>query len=492
MSVLIVVDNPKTWPVKIPAAELVSARSYLTDPRYFDLENAKVFNLCRSYRYQSAGYYVSLLAMARGHKALPSITTIQDMKTLSIVRLASEELGDEIQRCLRPIHSQAFTLSIYFGRNMARRYDDLSNHLFRLFACPLLRAEFARHEDQWRLQSVRPVAGSDIPEPHREFVSQAAVEFFSQRRFPTQKRVTPLYELAILHNPREPMPPSNEGALRKFIQAGKRARLGIELIEREDFGRLAEFDALFIRETTSVNHHTYRFARRAVAEGLVVIDDPESITKCANKVYLAELMSRNNIATPRTLIVHRDNVDEVQKLIGLPCILKQPDSFFSRGVVKVEDAAALTREVERLLEDSDLIIAQEFVPTPFDWRVVVLDYRPLVACKYFMAGQHWQIIKNQTNGDTDFGKVETLPVEHAPPAVVSTAVRAAKLIGDGLYGVDLKQLDDRVLVMEINDNPNLDAGYEDRLLKDELYDRIIRVFLARIQARRDRAGLYAP
>ncbi len=85
--------------------------------------------------------------------------------------------------------------------------------------------------------------------------------------------------------------------------------LSTELIEKDDFGRLAEFDALFIRETTSVNHHTYRFARRAMAEGLVVVDDPDSILKCTNKVFLAELLERHKIATPRTLIVHRDNLE---------------------------------------------------------------------------------------------------------------------------------------------------------------------------------------
>ena len=61
----------------------------------------------------------------------------------------------------------------------------------------------------------------------------------------------------------------------------------------------AEFDALFIRETTLVNHHTYRFARRAASEGLVVIDDPESILKCTNKVFLAELLSRHKMPMPQ-------------------------------------------------------------------------------------------------------------------------------------------------------------------------------------------------
>ena len=76
---------------------------------------------------------------------------------------------------------------------------------------------------------------------------------------------------------------------------------------REDYGRIAEFDALFLRETTRVDHHTYRFARRAAAEGLVLIDDPESILRCTNKVYQAELFARHKIACPPTMVVHAEN-----------------------------------------------------------------------------------------------------------------------------------------------------------------------------------------
>ena len=150
---LIVVDNPKTWPLHIPGASVIAARSYLTDPVYSELRNARVFNLCRSYRYQSTGYYVSLLAMARGHKPLPNITTIQDMKSFTIIRLASDDLEDVLQSSLRPIHSHSFTLSIYFGRNLAKRYDALSAHLFRTFQSPFLQADFAHdEEDGWRLR----------------------------------------------------------------------------------------------------------------------------------------------------------------------------------------------------------------------------------------------------------------------------------------------------------------------------------------------------
>jgi hypothetical protein len=39
-------------------------------------------------------------------------------------------------------------------------------------------------------------------------------------------------------------------------------------------------------------------------------------------------------------------------------------------------------------------------------------------------------------------------------------------------------------VIEVNDNPNLDAGVEDAIIKDELYRRVMEVFLTRIEQRK--------
>src|SRR5205085_9102189 len=152
-----------------------------------------------------------------------------------------------------------------------------------------------------------------------------------------------------------------------------------------DFEKLSAFDGLFIRDTTNVNHYTYQFARRALADGLVETDDTDSILKCTNKFYLKELLTRHRVPVPRTLMVHRDNVDEIVPTLGLPCIVKQPDSAFSLGVTKVERAEALPEALDKLFAKSELVVAQEWVPTEFDWRVGVLDRRPLYVCKYFMA-----------------------------------------------------------------------------------------------------------
>jgi glutathione synthase/RimK-type ligase-like ATP-grasp enzyme len=487
MPALMVVNNPKNWPLDVPGVEVVSARAYLTDPAFGSSLSTRVFNLCRSYSYQSNGYYVSLLAEARGHKPLPNVATVLDMKSQTIVRFVSEDLDDLIQKSLRGIRSEKFTLSIYFGRNLAKQHDKLSAALFKLFPSPMIRAQFAHGEEKWQLQSVGPIAASEIPQDHRPFIIDVAKEYFQSRRSIVSRRETPRFQLAILVDPDEVNPPSNEKAIQKFTKAAESLDFGVEIIDKDDYARLAEFDALFIRETTAVNHHTFRFARRAAAEGLVVVDDPDPILRCGNKVYLAELMERHKIQIPRTRILSSvEQADIVAQDLGLPLILKQPDSAFSLGVHKVTNLDRMRDEVERLLEESDLIIAQEFLPTDFDWRVGLLEGQPLFVCRYFMAADHWQIVKREDGADKDYGRVETLPVETAPQHVVKAAIKAASLIGNGLYGVDLKEIDGRPCIIEINDNPNIDAGFEDAILKDELYAMIMRVILKRVEKAKER------
>jgi len=480
MAVLIVVDNPKQWPLDIPGSEVVAARDYLTHRRFVDSRRTKVFNLCRTYGYQTVGYYVSLLAQARGHKPLPSVTTVQDLRQSAMVRIVSEDLEHLLQRALAPIKAQRFELSIYFGRNLARRYDRICQALFNHFPAPLLRAEFVR-ADQWRLHVLRPIAASEIPSSHQEFVIEQAQRFFAKPRVPELER--PRYDLAILCNPDEVDAPSDERAIQRFIRAAHKLGMAATRVDRQDYGRIAEFDALFIRETTYVNHHTYRFARRAEAEGLVVIDDPESIVRCTNKVYQAELFDKHGIACPKTLIVHEDNAGEVGAALGFPCVLKRPDSSFSAGVVKAADEAELAAHLAAFFAQSELVVAQEFVRSAFDWRIGVLDGKPLYACRYHMARGHWQIQKAHDESRRSYGRVETVPIDEAPAAAVELGVRAANLIGRGLYGVDIKEADGRFVVMEINDNPSIEAGYEDAVLKDELYATIMRWFLDQLDAR---------
>lgn len=479
---LLVVNNRADFKWTIPGVEVVTAKKYLSDKRFVNLKAAKIFNLCNSYKYQSCGYYVSLLAAARGHKAIPDITTIQDTKTLSIIRLKCDDFEDLMQRSLSHLQEKTFVLDIFFGKNADRRYDMLCNELFSHFKAPLLRGTFIKNEsNKWSLQNVDLLPSSLLNSQADNIIEEVAHTFFNQKKLFTTKNSQQPYSMAILVNPAEKTPPSNALALKKFIKAAETFGIGAWTVTKDDYSHLGEYDALFIRETTNVNHYTYRFARRAAVEGLVVVDDPDSIVKCSNKVYLAEVLKLNKVPIPETIISGKENFRNVAENLSFPMVLKLPDSAFSQGVYKVKDMQELDRLSKTMFDRSELIIAQQFLPTEFDWRIGVLNNEPLYACKYFMANKHWQIINNNSNGRSRFGKTECFPIEMVPAKVIDAAVKAASIIGNGLYGVDVKEINGEPFVMEINDNPNIDSGYEDKFLKGELYLKIMSVFFERIR-----------
>ena len=103
-----------------------------------------------------------------------------------------------------------------------------------------------------------------------------------------------------------------------------------------------------------------------------------------------------------------------------------------------------------------------------------------------MAPGHWQIVRQECQGRGRYGKTETLPVELAPRKAVKLALKAANLIGDGLYGVDVKESNGNFYIIEVNDNPNIDSDSEDSILKEDLYNRIMDVFVRRMEQKRAR------
>lgn len=487
MKTLLVVSNPKTWPIAVEGVEVMSARDYLSSGEFGNQRRVRVVNACSDYRYQSRGYYVSLLAEARGHRVVPSVRTIQDLKVDAVVRIESEDLEELIRTSLTAVAAPDFTLDIYFGETPEPGFQRLAGELSRLFQAPFLRARFAS-SNGWSLRGLRAISVSEIPEEAVSFAKAAAERHFKRRPRPAARpdQGLPL-DLAILVDPAERDPPSNPAALKKVFQAAERAGFATELVGRDDYGRIGEFDALFIRQTTAVHDHTYRFASRAQSEGLAVIDDPMAILRCTNKVFLSELMRIAGVKTPRTLIVYPDTRHEVEAQLGLPCVLKRPDSSFSRGVHRADTHHDLQDLLDEMFRTSELLIAQAYLPTDFDWRIGVLDGRPLFACKYFMARDHWQIY-NWAGSDkgTVEGGWETLAIEEVPAQVVKAAVKAATAVGQGLFGVDLKEVDGAVLLVEVNDNPNLDAGVEDQVLGDALYDRLIQAFRFRLERKMEK------
>ena len=484
MKTLVVTDLRQEWLSAIPDAAVLTARSYLAESEGATGAGARVLNLCRTGRYQGRGYYVSLLAEARGHGPLPDVKTIEDLKSEAYVRELSARLAPVVRDTFQHDESDRFELDAYLGMDPAQRHQPLADDLFASVRAPLLRALFVRAAGSWRLDAVRAIGLADIPPQHRAFLLDAAKAFVAKAPQPRTRRAGEgRPRLAILRDPKEPHKPSNDEALERLVRAAPLVGLEAELIGPDALERLREFDALFNRASPEVDGITYEFVRRAESLGMPVVDDPESILKCLNKVYMHELMARHRIPQPRTLIVHRGNVDEVAATLGFPCVLKLPDSGFGLDVMKIESEEDLRQTAQRFFEVSELIVAQEWLPTGFDWRVGVYDRRPLFVAKYFMAPGHWKVNRVAEGQKLIEGKTVAMSVGEAPEQVINLAVRAANLIGRGLYGVDLKQVEDRVYLIEVNCNPNIDAGNEDQVLGDALYREVVGVFARRIAER---------
>ena len=388
MQTVLVTDNPDSWDFLKHLAPIVQASDYLSDRCYHENKALRIINLCRSYNYQTIGYYVSLLAHARDHKAIPSVLNIQDVLSTSLSKHISQDLEEEIQHSLHDIKGNEFTLSLYFGQNIAKRHAVLAKKLHGLFPLPLVRFTLEQKK-QWSIKKLSLLSPADVPPQHEDFMRQAAETYFSKKRFHQWRKKQRFHDLAILVDPMEQNAPSNKKALEAFVSAGESLGLNVDFIDKNDSRSIAEYDALFIRATTSVDHYTYRFARRALQENLVVIDDPQSIVKCTNKVYLAELMLSHQILTPETMFISKH--DKILPAIQFPCVIKKPDSAFSQGVVKLDNQKELQKSLIQFFKTSDLILIQPFIPTAFDWRIGVLDNKPIFACRYYMAKGHWQI-----------------------------------------------------------------------------------------------------
>ncbi len=485
---VIVVEKASDWGSYFPSENVVAAQDYLKEAIGKDDERVQVINLCRSYKYLGVGYYVSLLAEARGHKVIPSVRTINDLRKRALYGLDIEDLNQKLSNFL-PAGGRDTTdlgVLVYFGETSYPALVDLARQVFETFPCPILRLEFER-EKVWQISAIKPAGLHTLADPQEDSFAEALNKFSKKLWRKPRARRQFRYDIAMLADPNEAMPPSNKRALKSFIEAGKEIAIEVETIGKNDYSSLAEYDGLFIRETTALDNHTYRFANKAEKEGMVVIDDPGSILKCTNKIYLHDLLRSRKLPTPKTEILYRDNgkrLEELPDLLGFPIVLKIPDGSFSRGIVKVETPEQLKTAVENLFQHTALVLAQEFLFTEFDWRIGVLDGEALYACQYFMSRGHWQIYNHGANATQKSGGFKTLPVRNAPSEIVKLALKATAPIGDGLYGVDLKQVGNRSVVIEVNDNPSIDAGVEDAYLGEDLYRRIMEEFLRRMERKR--------
>ncbi len=239
----------------------------------------------------------------------------------------------------------------------------------------------------------------------------------------------------------------------------------VDFIFPVDISRIPGMDAIFIRARTDPMNVTYVAARMASFYGIPVIDDPQSIRICSDKVNMYSHLIKKHVSMPRTIFLSKYDVtvEEVTRLfdeLGSPLIVKEPSTSFSLRVEKVHDIAEFFRVARRFIRLSDWIVVQQYIESRYDWRVGVIGGQLLYACKYTIPSDTFKI-QASVNGHLVYCGVESVTPDKVPPHVIRLGIDAANAIGNGLYGVDIKNSNGDAYVIEVNDNPSIESGEDD-------------------------------
>jgi glutathione synthase/RimK-type ligase-like ATP-grasp enzyme len=239
----------------------------------------------------------------------------------------------------------------------------------------------------------------------------------------------------------------------------------VDFIFPVDINKIPRMDALFIRARTDPMNVTYVAARMAGFHGIPVIDDPQSIQICSDKINMYSHLIKKSISLPKTIFFSKNDltVERVTQMfdeLGSPLILKEPSTSFSLRVEKVNDIAGFFRVARRFIKLSDWIVVQQFIQSRYDWRVGVLDGKLLYVCKYTIPTDTFKI-QASVNGHLVYCGVESVTSDKVPPQVIRLGIDAANAIGRGLYGVDIKNTNGDAYVIEVNDNPSIESGEDD-------------------------------
>ncbi len=143
-------------------------------------------------------------------------------------------------------------------------------------------------------------------------------------------------------------------ALTNFRIAAAKLGHDCDFLFRSEIMNIPRYDGLLIRALTDPLNTSYVAARLAEVHGLRVIDEPDSIMVCCDKVNMYQHLMRADVPIPDTCFLTDDEVTveqarELFEIYGRPLVLKAPNSSFSAYVEKVHDEANFVKVGKRFL-----------------------------------------------------------------------------------------------------------------------------------------------
>lgn len=210
------------------------------------------------------------------------------------------------------------------------------------------------------------------------------------------------------------------------------------------------FDAVIPRIGASITFYGTAVLRQFEMMNVFPLNESVAITRSRDKLRSTQLLARKGIGLPVTGFAK--NPDDIEDLIaevgGAPLVIKLLEGTQGIGVVLAETHKAAESVIQAFMGLNANIMVQEFIKEAggSDIRCLVIDGKVVAAMK--RQGAEGEFRSNLHRGGTA-SLVRLTPEER------STAVRAAKIMGLNVCGVDLLRSNHGPVVMEVNSSPGL-------------------------------------
>jgi len=217
-------------------------------------------------------------------------------------------------------------------------------------------------------------------------------------------------------------------------------------------GRLEDYDAVIPRIGASITFYGTAVLRQFEMMGTFPLNESVAVTRSRDKLRSLQLLSRRGVGLPVTGFARttKDIGDLIQMVGGAPLVVKLLEGTQGIGVVLCETKKAAESVLEAFMGLDVSIMVQEYIKEAggADIRCFVVGGKVVAAIKRQAAAGEFR--SNLHRGGTA-SLIKITPEER------STAVRAAKIMGLNVAGVDLLRSNHGPLVMEVNSSPGLEG-----------------------------------
>lgn len=223
---------------------------------------------------------------------------------------------------------------------------------------------------------------------------------------------------------------------------------------------LPDFDAVIPRIGASITFYGTSVLRQFEMMGVYPLNESVAVSRSRDKLRSLQLLSRRGLGMPVTGFADKpDDVKDLIKMVGgAPLVIKLLEGTQGIGVVLAETAKAAESVIEGFMGVQANILVQEYIKEAggADIRCLVIGGKVVAAMKrQAVAGE----FRSNLHRGGSASLIKITPEER------STAVRAARVMGLNVAGVDILRSNHGPVIMEVNSSPGLE-GIESATGKD--------------------------